>query len=305
MTRLLEISFRDETTFRRFVEEQVRRGRVVAPTEARFELYASVTLRVTAGERSLDVSATVVNPVIPTVDGAAVGLEVELTRAEWTGLEWLLNVLMRERIASATREPDPGDSLEPDPDGSRAGRLDDTLAREVLADSRWGSRDDDIGHLDTVSMSIDDTSVPGSLIASLDAAPDDSMSGGVRGNAWLDDSRYGFDRADEAASSSSDGLSSSDTFESRGPIANPLRANTDVSGRYRTTHPDRAEAAEAHFQAARLALRRGDIEAARSSASLAIANNPTESEYADLLGMIERQLMDRSLPGTSGGPDRG
>jgi len=304
---LLEIAFRDESTFRRFVEEQVRRGRVVAQTEQSFELYATVVLRLTARDRSLDIGATVVNPVIPTQDGRAVGLEIELSRAEWTGLEWLLNVLMRERLDTVHDGRDPGeDTLVPNADVSRPGRVDDTLAREVLADSSYGSHQ--TGFEDFENLSLDDgaPSLPGSLIASLESAPDQSSGWRDNSNPWLDDSRYGFGRGADTSPSAavvppSSAASVDDrAFDSDRPIVDPMRARADSVGDYRTENPRRAQAAEEHFESARQALRRGDIAQARSSASLAIANNPTEPEYTDLLELIERRLMDRSVPGTPG-----
>lgn len=110
MSSTIEYVVLAEGELRRLVRTHLSGGVVLVPSRRLFDVFDGVVVRVTASHRSLDLDAVVAIPRVVDRGRDCVGVHLSIDRAQWAGLEWLLNSLVRERIEQVRR----GDDILPD-----------------------------------------------------------------------------------------------------------------------------------------------------------------------------------------------
>lgn len=110
MSSVIEYVVLAESELRRLVRTHLAGGVVLVPSRQQLEVFDGTVVRVTASHRSLDLDAVVAIPRVVDRGRDCVGVHLRVERAQWAGLEWLLNALVRERIEQAQR----GDDVLPD-----------------------------------------------------------------------------------------------------------------------------------------------------------------------------------------------
>lgn len=130
MSSVIEYVVLAEGELRRLVRTHLSGGVVLVPSRHLFEVFDGIVVRVTASHRSLDLDAVVAIPRVVDRGRDCVGVHLRVERAQWAGLEWLLNALVRERIEQARR----GDTALPDRVGTgEFVAIDDSGDAAVLA----------------------------------------------------------------------------------------------------------------------------------------------------------------------------
>lgn len=326
-SRQIEIGIDEASEFRSLISDQLKKGLLRVPTEETFELYDDVKLRITVEGRSLDVAATVVNPAIPVGNGVfEAGLEVRLTRAEWTGLEWLLNILVRkelarkkqaaqarkQKVSSATTS---AESEQETPVAVEAARVSQSFKPIGNKVEEPSSEEEAFGRPTTAMFSGEHLAVPGEVEPEVIDYPDyeeeseevseetgpsqrfvEDTTGSRKLDGTADASQtidaMPFSRVDSAVGSEVplDDESSDGTIPIPKPLANPRMASSKEASDYRAANPEKASRAEEYFLQALQSLRMDRLNQARTSISLAIAYNPTEQEYRELLAVIDTQM---------------
>ncbi len=276
--------YSDLREFSLFFEKELTEGRAVVQGDAKVELFDEIILRVVVEQASVDIVATVAHPALPDPSGRPMlGLAVRLNSDQRHLLSEMLELLVRKRTQTDDPEPSRDRGIEvvgeQDLAATNIGRpvFDAITSRPQIDHSRL---DDMFGATPEFGRPAPATPVNSDVFASMIAA-----TAAQRTPAFdsVDEDRPIRGSVDDIIDSVARGeaCSEGDAFN---------REDAAEAARYRALYPDKAMRSDDYYRAAKADARNRKFELARTNINLAIAYNPTVSEYRELLEQVELEL---------------
>lgn len=280
--QVVTAEYADPSEFSRFVERELKRGHAIVKEQPNVDLFDEVILRVVVNEAAIDIVATVAHPALPDSTGTPMlGLAVSLTPDQRYSLEDLGEWLNQQRAVTAEfdvaldTDVGPLEGLAATDVGRP--RVESTVSRSSIVRSSFAEMFDSAPHQ---LVPAPDTPVNTSVLASMIS---DSLAQRAPASEATAVDRFGRGSVDAIIDSVARGEASSerDAFN---------RDDAGEAAQYRANYPDKAMRADDYFRAAMADAQNRQFELARTNVNLAMAYNPTVSEYRELLERVELEL---------------